>query len=154
MTKEFCWKRYYFQLFYFRLKELYNETLRLSERDPDNYHKHETAKLFSKVILSIEHVSQNPMHQRYLLGKSLGEKFKDWRRDKYDLPPRYRLFFKFFSSSQREIVFAWLNDSQSLRKEGSRSDPYALFQKMLEKGEVPVEREHLKDSSYNDPPWE
>lgn len=154
MTKEVAWKKYYFSLFYIRLKELYEETLQLKEKDPHNFQNHEVSKIFSKVVHSIDNISHDPMNSRYLLGKSLGDKYKDWRRDKYDMPPRYRLFFKFFSTPEKELVYAWLNDAETLRKEGSRSDPYVLFRKMLDREEVPTEKEQLKSESHSCAPWE
>jgi len=152
MTESKTWKRRYYILFYKRLKELYAYTLKLKEQDPENYHHNAIAKLFAHVIKAIESISQDPTDSRYILGKSLGPKHKDWRRDKHDVPPRYRLFFKFFSS-EKEIIFAWLNDAQTLRKEGSKSDPYVLFKRMLDRYEVPSDKEKLKENSHNQEPW-
>lgn len=152
MTESRTWKRLYYILFYKRLKELYAYTLKLKEQDPENYHYHDFAKLFSRVIVAIENIAKDPTDSRYTLGKSLGAKHKDWRCDKHDVPPRYRLFFKFFSS-EKEIIFAWLNDAKTLRKEGSKSDPYILFKKMLNRYEVLSDKEELKENSHNQEPW-
>ena len=35
------------------------------------------------------------------------------------------------------IVYAWVNDQQTLRAAGSQSDPYAVFEKMLGRGQPP-----------------
>ena len=35
------------------------------------------------------------------------------------------------------IVYAWVNDRNTLRKEGARTDPYRLFAAMLENGNPP-----------------
>ena len=35
------------------------------------------------------------------------------------------------------IVYAWVNDENTLRSSGSKSDPYAVFLKMLERGNPP-----------------
>lgn len=40
---------------------------------------------------------------------------------------RFRLFFR-YDSKARAIVFAWVDDEQTLRSAGSRSDPYAVFE--------------------------
>jgi toxin YhaV len=34
-------------------------------------------------------------------------------------------------------VFAWVNDEQTLRSSGSKSDPYAVFEKRLNRGNPP-----------------
>ena len=60
--------------------------------------------------------------------------FRHWRRAK--IGRRFCLFFRFDSKS-RIIIFAWVNDETALRKAGSATDPYAMFQKMLEHGNPP-----------------
>ena len=35
------------------------------------------------------------------------------------------------------IVYVWFNDEDTLRKAGSKTDVYAAFRRMLERGEVP-----------------
>ena len=40
-------------------------------------------------------------------------------------------------STAKIIIFAWVNDDRTLRSSGSRSDPYAVFQKMLQRGHPP-----------------
>jgi toxin YhaV len=67
-----------------------------------------------------------------------------WRRVERGLPPRYRLFFRFSSQPVRIILYAWLNDEATLRKAGAKTDLYAVFQRMLRRGEVPSDIEELK----------
>lgn len=45
------------------------------------------------------------------------------------------------------IVYAWLNDDRTLRKQGVRSDVYAVFRRMLERGEVPSSIDDLLRAS-------
>ena len=35
------------------------------------------------------------------------------------------------------IVYVWFNDDGTLRKAGAKTDVYAAFRRMLERGEVP-----------------
>jgi len=35
------------------------------------------------------------------------------------------------------LIFAWVNDAQTLRNAGGRSAPYAVFEKMLTRGNPP-----------------
>ena len=45
----------------------------------------------------------------------------------------FLLFFRYDSRS-KVIVYAWANDAHTLRSAGSRSDAYAVFARMLERG--------------------
>ena len=64
----------------------------------------------------------------------MGPEFRHWRRAK--IGRRFRLFFRYDSRS-KVIVYAWVNDENTLRSSGSKSDPYAVFLKMLERGNPP-----------------
>ena len=60
---------------------------------------------------------------------------------------RFRLFFRFDSAS-RTIIYAWVNDENTLRKAGARSDPYAMFRHKLEMGNPPDDwRELLAEAA-------
>jgi len=67
-------------------------------------------------------------------GNALGHHRKPWFRAKFFL--QYRLFYR-FSSVDRIIVLAWLNDEQSLRSYDSTTDAYAIFKRMLDSGNPP-----------------
>ena len=58
--------------------------------------------------------------------------FGHWRRAK--IGRRFRLFFRFDSNS-RIIALTGVNDDHTLRCAGSRSDPYAASQKMLQRSQ-------------------
>jgi toxin YhaV len=49
---------------------------------------------------------------------------------------RFRLFFR-YSSKDRVIIYAWVNDQNTLRKAGGRNDPNAIFNSLLRKGRPP-----------------
>jgi hypothetical protein len=55
---------------------------------------------------------------------------------------RYRLFFR-FSTKDRVIVYAWVNDESSLRKSGLKTDPYSMFQALHKAGTPPASFEQL-----------
>ena len=44
----------------------------------------------------------------------------------------------------------WVNDEQTLRSSGSKSDPYAVFEKMLGRGNPPDEWSALVQASKQD----
>ena len=65
---------------------------------------------------------------------TLGTGNRHWFRAMFH--GRYRLFYR-FSTQHKIIVYAWVNDDESLRKSGSKTDPYAVFKTMLENGNPP-----------------
>ena len=92
----------------------------------------------------LERVPSDPSLDEYRQGNTMGTDFRHWRRAK--IGRRFRLFFRYDSTS-RIIIFAWVNDEQTLRSSGSKTDPYAVFQKLLSKGHPPNDwTELLKES--------
>jgi toxin YhaV len=79
-------------------------------------------------------VPQDPASQVYWLGNTLGPDARHWRRVKFN--NRFRLFF-WYNSSTKTIVYAWLNDENTLRKDGADTDVYVVFRKMLNRGNPP-----------------
>lgn len=142
------WNLFYFRLFGQILNKLEADVTALAQKDPQGFHHHKKAKLLKTVIENVRtEVPRDPEHSDFWLGGTLGQDYKDWRRIKRRLPPRYRLFFK-FSSGQKRIVYAWLNDESTLRKEGAKTDVYEVFKRMLRRGDVPDSfAELLKESA-------
>ena len=58
-----------------------------------------------------------------------------WFRAKFG-NGRFRLFFR-YSSTSKVIIFAWVNDENSLRNYGSKTDAYKVFKGMLDDGNPP-----------------
>jgi toxin YhaV len=85
-------------------------------------------------IILIE-VPEDPSRPAYRHGRTLGEKLKHWLRAKFG-NGRFRLFFR-YRRDVRLIVFAWVNDTETLRTYGSRTDVYAAFGRMLGTGNPP-----------------
>lgn len=80
-------------------------------------------------------VPQDPSRASYRHGGTLGEHLKHWLRAKFG-NGRFRLFFR-YRTDVRLIVFAWVNDAETLRTYGSRTDAYAVFHRMLGEGNPP-----------------
>ena len=132
------WRLYYYRTFQAALDELENTVSQLAERDPKGYKTHPKTKLLASVYKAItELVPANPDAPEFRLGKTLGANNAHWRRVKKGMPERYRLFFRFASNPSQVIVYVWLNDEDSLRKAGAKTDVYATFQRMLARGVVP-----------------
>lgn len=132
------WNLFQFKPFAQRLKALTQDVASLAQSDPTGYKQHPKTKLLASVYLSITGtVPVNPADTVFRLGHTLGRQNSNWRRVKKGLPQRYRLFFMFASNPLQVIIYAWLNDEDTLRKEGSRADVYEVFKRMLARGEVP-----------------
>lgn len=99
----------------------------------EEYEQHPEVKLFLAVRhLTREVIPSDPQHSDFQLQGYLAK----FRRTKgRGLPRRHRLFWS-FSEQLKVIIFLYLNDSASLRKEGDRSDPYRLFSSMVRRGEI------------------
>jgi toxin YhaV len=139
------WRLFAFEPFAERLRALKEEVERLRARDPQDYRRHPTTVLLATVYKAItELVPSNPNQPEFRVGHSLGPDCAHWRHVRRGLPPRYRLFFRFSSQPARIIIYAWLNDEATLRKAGAKTDVYAVFQRMLRRGEVPSDIEELK----------
>ena len=99
-------------------------------------------KLLAHVLdLVFEKIPQDPASPAYRHGGSLGGSNRQWFRAKTG-NGRFRLFFR-FHSVHRIIVYAWLNDEQSLRTYGSSTDAYAVFAGMPADGNPPSEWDAL-----------
>jgi toxin YhaV len=138
------WKLYVSDIFEEQLDHLIQEVEELAEKDPEHFYEHPKYKLLFAIQDNIYNkIPSNPNDVKYRLGSTLGKKHSHWRRvKKNNLPDRYRLFFQFRSES-KTIIYAWFNDESTLRKEGAKTDVYAVFEKMLKSGNPPTTWEEL-----------
>jgi toxin YhaV len=128
-----------------QFEKLVREVRRLAHDDPDGYRSHPQAKLLASVVRLVAlDIPRDPAHRDYLQGKTLGRDYGGWRRAKFH--ERYRLFFM-FRSSDRIIVYVWVNTDAGLRKAGDRNDPYAVFRRMLDRGSPPNDFDDLVHES-------
>lgn len=129
------WNLYLSRAFTEAYDNLEMETVRVRAADPAGWRGHPKVKVFAAVRhLIYEAIPSNPDAPKFLQGNTLGPKYRHWRRAKF--MQRFRLFFRFDSSTQA-IVYGWLNDENTLRKAGSKTDPYAVFLKRLDRGNPP-----------------
>jgi toxin YhaV len=97
----------------------------------EKYSQQPKVKLLARIRQIIEEeVPREPNRADYKLKGALSL----WRRVKFNR--RYRLFFR-FDSKTKIIAYCWVNDEDSLRKDGDTNDPYALFTKMISNGRPP-----------------
>ncbi|WP_024889497.1 type II toxin-antitoxin system YhaV family toxin [Luteimonas huabeiensis] len=118
-----------------QLRKLHAAVQRAERSDPEGFESNANVKLFRALSqLMLEAVPGDPARDEYRQGNTLGPAHRHWRRAK--IGRRFRLFFR-YDSKAKVIVYAWVNDETTLRSSGSKSDPYALFEKMLGRGNPP-----------------
>lgn len=131
-----------------QLQKLHAAAHRAQLQDPQAYATNANVRLFAALSrLIFEAVPSDPNREEYRQGNTMGTAFRHWRRAK--VGRRFRLFFRFDSKS-KIIVFAWVNDENTLRSAGGKADPYAVFQRMLERGHPPDDWAALAKASRPD----
>lgn len=131
-----------------QLQKLHAAVARAQAHDTPGFESNANVKLFTALSqLMLETVPSDPNREDYRQGNTMGTAFRHWRRAR--IGRRFRLFFR-FDSKTRIIIFAWVNDENTLRSSGSKSDPYAVFQKMLQRGHLPDDWTALASASKAD----
>ena len=87
-----------------------------------------------------ERIPSNPSNPEFRLGNALGENYRHWFRGKF--LQQCRVFFR-YSTKSEIIAYGWVNDEESLRAYGSKTDAYLVFKKMLESGRIPNDWDEL-----------
>ncbi len=119
-----------------QLEKLTATVEQLAKAKPDSYRQNANTKLLAALTaLIFDKIPQDPTSTAYVQGNTLGTSRRYWFRAKFGAG-RFRLFFR-YSSSAKIIIFAWVNDENTLRAYGSRTDAYAVFRNMLESGNPP-----------------
>ncbi len=114
---------------------------RIRARDPERADTHPSNKLLRRIVeLTRDEIPADPAAHRYALGNALGPEHRHWRRAKF--LGRFRLFFR-YAGAPRIIIYGWVNDEASLRRAGSRTDPYVVFDGMLKSGRPPDDWDRL-----------
>ena len=135
------WRLYAHPAFAEALDKLTAAVEQLKIQRPRDYREHPKAKLLKRVLdLILEEIPSDPNAAEYQLGNTIGSTHRHWRRAKF--LGRFRLFYR-FSTAYKAIVYAWVNDESTLRKAGSRTDPYFVFEKRLREGNPPDDWDDL-----------
>ena len=129
------------QLFARQYAELKAEVRRLKqELDPQTFAQHPQVKLLAAVMEGIkERIASDPYASRFALSGPLR---RYGRLKGLGLPDRYRLFFRpFEAEGRRLLLILWLGFP---RKDGDRNDCYAVFSRLVQRGELPEDWESLQ----------
>lgn len=130
------WQFFAHPLFLDQIEKLAGAVEKARTKDPRGWRRSANAKLLAALRqLVFETIPQDPTRPEYRQGGTLGDARKHWFRAKFG-GGRFRLFFR-YSSSAKVIVFAWVNDENTLRTYGAKSDAYAVFRKMLDSENPP-----------------
>lgn len=96
-----------------QLMKLRAAVLRAQGNDPEGFGSNANVKFFRALTQLIQDViPSDPARDEYRQGNTMGPAYRHWRRAK--LGRRYRLFFR-YDSKAKVIVYAWVNDEQTLR---------------------------------------
>jgi toxin YhaV len=140
------WRLFAHPVFGAAFDVLVAEVARLRTANPAAYAQHPKTKLLKRIIDLIEvEIPRDPGAAEYALGNTLGPEHRHWRRAKF--LGRFRLFFR-YSSKERVIIYAWVNDENTLRQAGGRNDPYTVFKALLRRAQPPGDwNELLKEAA-------
>jgi toxin YhaV len=131
------WTIFAHPLFLDQLEAMIEAVEKARKKDPTKYKKKRGAKLLAAVLkVAFEDIPGDPTREVYRQGSTLGEDYKHWFRAKF--LQQFRLFFRYQQSADAKIiVLAWVNDDSTLRAYESANDAYAVFRKMLDRGNPP-----------------
>lgn len=130
------WALYEHPAFVRQRAKLMAAVTKMKADDPDGWERSDAAKLLASVThLTAQVIPADPANPKFRQGGTLGPRRKHWFRAKFG-NGRYRLFFQ-FSSAGKTIIYAWLNDADTLRTYGDYDDAYATFGRMLDAGDPP-----------------
>jgi toxin YhaV len=130
------WRLFAHPLLLDQLDKLATAVANAKAKTPDTWQSTANAKLLAALRqLIFETVPADPTRNEYRQGETLGKDRKHWFRAKFG-NGRFRLFFR-YSSKDKAIIYAWVNDETTLRAYGSKTDAYAVFCKMLDHGHPP-----------------
>ena len=112
-------------------------------KDPEGWASSADAKLLNAIErLTHEIIPADPGAKLFRQGDTLGKARKHWFRAKFG-GGRYRLFYQ-YNSAAKIIIYAWVNDAETLRTYGAKTDAYIVFKAMLDKGDPPDSWDRLQ----------
>ncbi len=131
------WTIYAHPLFLDQIESLVTEVEKAKSKDPTGYKNKRASKLLAAILkVALEDIPADPTRAVYRQGDTLGDDYKHWFRAKF--LQQFRLFFRYQETkAAKVIVLAWVNDENTLRAYGKANDAYAVFRKMLKKGNPP-----------------
>lgn len=113
----------------------------LRVKHPETYQKKAPTKILAAIEkLTKEVIPADPTSSTYDLGNTIGPEHRAWKRAKF--LQQFRLFFRYDTKS-KIIIYGWVNDENTKRAYGSKTDAYRVFQKRLSAGDPPTDWKDL-----------
>ena len=138
MLQRHGWTLFAHPLFLDQLDRLIAAAERARHADPAGWRGNANVKVLAMLRdLVLDRIPRDPLTAEFRQGNTLGPAHRHWFRAQFGAN-RFRLFFR-ADSTAKCIVYAWVNDRDTLRKAGAASDPYAVFSGMLSRGDPPGE---------------
>jgi toxin YhaV len=129
------WALFEHPLFAAQVDSLAAEVDALRRADGLGWRKKNASKRLAAIVkLAFDTLPQDPARAEYRQGSALGPAHPHWMRAEFF--QQYRLFFRYHAAS-RVIVYAWVNDTSTLRAYESADDACRTFRRMLESGHPP-----------------
>jgi toxin YhaV len=136
------WQLYAHPLFLDQIAKLNAAIDKARKKSPETYQNTAASKTLDSIVKLVnEVIPSDPTRPEFRQGDTLGPDHKHWFRAKFG-GGRFRLFFR-YDSKQKVIVYAWVNDENTLRAYESKTDAYAVFRKMLDQGNPPTDWDDL-----------
>ena len=148
MLERHGWKLHAHPLFLDQIERLLAAVERAKRADPEGWKSKTDTRLLAAIrALILDHIPRDPLAPEFRQGNTLGREHRHWFRAKF-AGNRFRLFFR-ADSQAKVIVYAWVNDRDTLRKAGAGTDPYAVFGRMLASGNPPDDWSALLATARN-----
>ena len=136
MLERHGWRLHAHPLFLDQIERLLAAVERAKRSDPAGWQGKADTRLLAAIrALILDRIPRDPLAPEFRQGNTLGREHRHWFRAKF-AGSRFRLFFR-ADSQAKVIVYAWVNDRDTLRKAGAGTDPYAVFGRMLASGNPP-----------------
>ncbi|WP_096701182.1 type II toxin-antitoxin system YhaV family toxin [Magnetospirillum sp. 15-1] len=132
-------------LFLDQVEAMITAVIKDKARNPTTYKTRRAAKMLAAVArLAFQEIPEDPARDTYQQGNTLGEEHRHWRRAKFY--QQCRLFFRYRGEEdgRKVIAYGWVNDQDTKRAYGSKTDAYAIFRRMLGDGNPPDDWVKLK----------
>ena len=126
MLQRHGWTLHAHPLFLDQVERLLAAVERAKRSDPAGWQGNADTRLLAALrALILDRIPRDPLAPAFRQGNTLGREHRHWFRAKFGAN-RFRLFFR-ADSQAKVIVYAWVNDRDTLRKAGAGTDPYAVF---------------------------
>ncbi len=136
MLERHGWTLHAHPLFLDQVERLLTTVERAKQSDPAGWQgKADTKLLAALKALILDRIPCDPLAAEFRQGNTLCREHRHWFRAKF-AGNRFRLFFR-ADSQAKVIVYAWVNDRDTLRKADAGTDPYTVFGRMLASGNPP-----------------